>query len=211
MTVGSGANLGMAAVNVMGSGCGGLSIVGAVRRAPVRHGPGTAAMSVSSQSPRVVATAIPLSSSARAHLSELLGPDFMVVDIRAAPPSADVVLVPAVSANAVSMLRASFPMARILVSEMYDPDWRVDYPGPIRRLLDTGVDGYFVAHDLHGVGEAVSGRGGLMITAAGSTGGRWASIEQGTSDTTSPLRGRPRVVWINGGPSERARPLRRTS
>ncbi|WP_380164814.1 AAA family ATPase [Jannaschia sp. R86511] len=160
-------------------------------------------MTTSPQGPKVVATAMPLSRSARAHLSELLGPDFIVLDIRSAPPSADIVLVPAVSANAVSMLRTSFPTARILASEIDDPHWKVDYPGPIRRLLDTGVDGYFVAHDLHGVGEAVTGRGGLMITAStGAPGGQTASIGQRAPGVAmgspDPLGRRPRVVWING-------------
>lgn len=148
---------------------------------------------------KVVATAMPLSSSARARLSELLGPHYVVVDIRTAPPSTDIALVPAVSGSAVSMLRASFPTARILASEMHDVEWDVDYPGPIRRLLDTGVDGYFVAHDLRGVGEAVTGRGGLMISAAsGTPHDRAAGIRQREAGVTGRSEQRPRVVWING-------------
>ncbi|HEY3512978.1 MAG TPA: hypothetical protein VGL36_27625, partial [Kribbella sp.] len=62
----------------------------------------------------LVVTTMPLSKTARAELSDMLGPGYTVVDIRSAPPTANIVLTPVVSGNALGILRGMFPQARIL-------------------------------------------------------------------------------------------------
>jgi antitoxin (DNA-binding transcriptional repressor) of toxin-antitoxin stability system len=90
----------------------------------------------------VVATAMRLSATARAALSAELGPDYIVLDLRAAPPTADVVLVPPASPQLISGLRAQFPKARILVTEIDDDELGVSYRGPVGRMLDAGAEAY---------------------------------------------------------------------
>ncbi|MFJ6015319.1 hypothetical protein [Streptomyces sp. NPDC092952] len=90
----------------------------------------------------VVATAMELSDTARTALSDRLGPDYIVLDMRSAPRSADVLLVPPVSPQLIGSLRSSFPDARVVVTEIEDPELGVDYQGPVRRLLDAGAELY---------------------------------------------------------------------
>ncbi|WP_214403129.1 hypothetical protein [Pseudonocardia lacus] len=90
----------------------------------------------------VVATAMRLSAAARAALSAELGPDYIVLDLRAAPPTADVVLVPPASPQLIGGLRAQFPKARIVVTEIDDDELGVSYQGPVRRMLDAGAEAY---------------------------------------------------------------------
>ncbi|MER5741993.1 hypothetical protein ABT097_01810 [Streptomyces sp. NPDC002225] len=90
----------------------------------------------------VVATAMELSDTARTALSDRLGPDYIVLDMRSAPRSADVLLVPPVSPQLIGSLRSSFPDARLVVTEIEDPELGVDYQGPVRRLLDAGAELY---------------------------------------------------------------------
>jgi hypothetical protein len=90
----------------------------------------------------VVATAMMLSQTARATLSEKLGDDYVVLDMHAAPRSADVLLVPPISAQLLGRLRYRFPVARIVVTELEDPELGLSYRGPVRRLLDSGADTY---------------------------------------------------------------------
>jgi hypothetical protein len=90
----------------------------------------------------VVATAMRLSAAARAALSAELGPDYIVLDLRAAPPTADVVLVPPASPQLISGVRAQFPKARILVTEIDDDELGVSYRGPVGRMLAAGAEAY---------------------------------------------------------------------
>ncbi|MFI8434699.1 hypothetical protein ACIGJO_13270 [Streptomyces sp. NPDC079020] len=90
----------------------------------------------------VVVTAMKLSDSARASLSERLGADYLVLDIHAAPVSADVLLVPPVSPQLIGSLRSAFPGARVVVAEIEDDELGVSYQGPVRRLLDAGAEAY---------------------------------------------------------------------
>ncbi|MFF2009995.1 hypothetical protein ACFVWY_13095 [Streptomyces sp. NPDC058195] len=90
----------------------------------------------------VVVTAMELSESARNALSDQLGPDYIVLDIHAAPRSADVLLVPPISPQLIGSLRSAFPDARVVVTEIEDPELGVDYQGPVRRLLDAGAEAY---------------------------------------------------------------------
>ncbi|MFD9738370.1 hypothetical protein [Umezawaea sp. NPDC059074] len=91
---------------------------------------------------KVVATAMKLSSSARASLSTRLGPDYIVLDMNAAPKSADVLLTPPVSPQLIGGLRSLFPKARVVVTELEDEEFGISYQGPVRRLLDAGADSY---------------------------------------------------------------------
>ena len=93
----------------------------------------------------VVATAMKLSASARRSLSEELGTDYIVLDMHAAPTTADVLLVPPVSPQLIGSLREMFPGARVIVAEIEDAELGVSYHGPLRRMLDAGVDNYLAA------------------------------------------------------------------
>ncbi len=89
-----------------------------------------------------------LKAEARARLSEQLGPGFVVFDLRKAPPSTDIVIAPVVSAQTISALKHMFPRARVVLTELEDWDLGVFFPGPVRRAVDAGADGYVVAGDL---------------------------------------------------------------
>jgi len=91
----------------------------------------------------VVATAMKLSSSARATLSSQLGPDYIVLDMHSAPRTAEVLLIPPLSPQLIESLRQSFPKARVVIAEVEDRELGVVYEGPVRRLLDAGADVYF--------------------------------------------------------------------
>jgi antitoxin (DNA-binding transcriptional repressor) of toxin-antitoxin stability system len=91
----------------------------------------------------VVATAMKLSASARASLSEQLGPDYLVLDMNAAPESVDVLLIPPLSPQLIGILRSKFPQARVVIAEIEDRELGISYDGPLRRLFDAGADTYF--------------------------------------------------------------------
>jgi antitoxin (DNA-binding transcriptional repressor) of toxin-antitoxin stability system len=113
----------------------------------------------------VVATAMKLSDGARTRLSAELGGDYIVLDMHAAPSSAEVLLVPPISPQLLGNLRSMFPAARIVVAELDDPELGVSYHGPVRRLIDSGAELYFasttVPHLARQLGEAVSAGGVL--------------------------------------------------
>ncbi|MEU8355473.1 hypothetical protein AB0C27_05600 [Nonomuraea sp. NPDC048882] len=90
----------------------------------------------------VVVTAMELSKAARVALSTQLGADYVVLDLHAAPATADVLLVPPGSPQLIAALRASFQRARVVVAEIEDHELGVQYHGPVRRLLDAGADVY---------------------------------------------------------------------
>ncbi|MFC5162703.1 hypothetical protein ACFPOI_28355 [Nonomuraea angiospora] len=94
------------------------------------------------ESVTVVATAMELSTAARVALSTQLGADYVVLDMHAAPATTDVLLVPPGSPQLIGALRAMFPKARVIVTEIEDHELGVQYHGPVRRLLDAGADGY---------------------------------------------------------------------
>jgi antitoxin (DNA-binding transcriptional repressor) of toxin-antitoxin stability system len=93
----------------------------------------------------VVATAMKLSRSARASLSAALGGDYIVLDLHAAPTTADVLLVPSSSPQLIGILRSMFPKARVIVTEVEDNGLGVSYRGPVRRMLDAGADSYLTS------------------------------------------------------------------
>ncbi|WP_427893454.1 hypothetical protein ACQHIV_11340 [Kribbella sp. GL6] len=115
----------------------------------------------------LVVTTMPLSKTARAELSEMLGPGYTVVDIRSAPDSANIVLTPVVSGNALGILRGMFPKARILYTELQDDERGISYAGPLARIVALEPDGYFVAHSLDALTPIVQTEAKLQLT--GST------------------------------------------
>lgn len=93
----------------------------------------------------VVATAMKLSKAARMSLSTQLGADYIVLDMLAAPATADVLLAPPGSPQLIASLRSMFPKARIVITEIEDHELGVTYQGPVRRLLNAGADAYLPA------------------------------------------------------------------
>ncbi|MEV6905667.1 hypothetical protein [Amycolatopsis sp. NPDC051071] len=90
----------------------------------------------------VVATAMKLSESARSALSDRLGPGYVVLDMKSAPTSVDVLLVPPVSPQLIANFRTLYPKARVVIAEIEDAELGVRYEGPVRRLLDAGAEVY---------------------------------------------------------------------
>lgn len=101
----------------------------------------------------VVATAMKLSSSARAALSSQLGSDYIVLDMHSAPRSADVLLIPPLSPQLIEALRDSFPKARVVIAEVEDRELGITYEGPVSRLLDAGADTYFPPSTIRGLAQ----------------------------------------------------------
>ncbi|MFJ6675824.1 hypothetical protein ACIQMJ_32370 [Actinosynnema sp. NPDC091369] len=93
----------------------------------------------------VVATAMKLSASARAALSAELGPDYIVLDMHAAPTTADVLLVPPGSPQLIGALRDLYPGARVVVAEIEDRELGISYRGPVRRMLEAGAETYLMS------------------------------------------------------------------
>ncbi|AQP52081.1 hypothetical protein [Tessaracoccus flavescens] len=114
--------------------------------------------------PIVVASAIKLTEPMRARISEVLGEGFVVLDIRKAPSTANVVIAPRVSDMGLWGLRREFPDARILVSEIFDPAWGLDHRGPIHEALGADVDGYLLANSLEALGGEVANQANLQLT-----------------------------------------------
>lgn len=101
----------------------------------------------------VVATAMKLSESARSALSDRLGPGYIVLDLRSAPTSVDVLLVPPVSPQLVANFRAMYPKARVVIAEIEDAELGVRYEGPVRRLLDAGAEVYLPSSSIPRLAE----------------------------------------------------------
>ncbi|TCC24387.1 hypothetical protein [Kribbella sindirgiensis] len=116
----------------------------------------------------LVVTAMRLSKTARAELSELLGPGYTVVDMRSAPSTANIVLAPVSSPMAVAILRGEFPQARILFTELQDDERGINLAGPLSRIVAQAPDGYFVAQSLDALGPVIQSEARLQL--AGSTG-----------------------------------------
>lgn len=100
----------------------------------------------------VVVAALPLRASAREHLARSLG-EVELRDIRDDVLTADLVLAPSCSPQAVAALKRAFPTAHLVVVELKDLEWDVDLPGPIQRLLAAGADGYVAAGSIAELAE----------------------------------------------------------
>ena len=103
----------------------------------------------------VVATVTKMSDVARRRLSDELGPDYIVLDLMRAPSTADVVLTHPVSPQALGSLRAEFPNARVIVTEIDDDELGVTQLGPVSRLLDAGASAYLPPRPLSEVASSV--------------------------------------------------------
>lgn len=114
---------------------------------------------------KIIAVAAPLSKDAREQLAQRMGPSFLVMDIRAAPRSADLVIAPVVSPQTIGALKQQFPQARVVVAEITDPSWGVRLPGPVGRAVDAGADGYLVADTLQDVAAYVASEGRPVLAA----------------------------------------------
>lgn len=110
---------------------------GTVIDTPGQHKPGPAPEGVT-----VVATAMKLSEAARRRLSDEFGADYIVIDMKEAPLTTDVLLIHPVSPQLLGMLRDHFSQARIVVAEIEDEELGVSYLGPVSRMLDAGANAY---------------------------------------------------------------------
>lgn len=120
-------------------------LVGQVMPAPVSH-PGPQA--TSQPGVKVVATGMKVDERVRAYLSAALGDDYAVVDIRTAPETTDVLLVPPLSAQALGILRGDFPSARVIVTEFDDPESGTWIAGPVTRAMAAGAHAYLTPETL---------------------------------------------------------------
>lgn len=96
----------------------------------------------------VIAAAMELPAALRARLSAEYGPDAIVLDIREAPRTADVVLTHPVSPMLVANLRSMFPRARVVVTEIVDEEFGVRYAGDVTRMLEAGAETYLPPADV---------------------------------------------------------------
>ncbi|HTT90033.1 MAG TPA: hypothetical protein VMF65_10815 [Acidimicrobiales bacterium] len=71
-----------------------------------------------------------------------------MLDIRDAVYGADLVLAPSCSPQCVAALKSAYPTARIVVVELEDWDFKVNLPGPVKRVLNAGADAYLLADSL---------------------------------------------------------------
>ena len=138
----------------------------------------------------VVATATKLSDAARRRLSDELGPDYIVLDLLAAPSTADVVLTHPVSPQLLGSLRAMFPAARLIVTEIDDEELGVSQLGPVSRLLDAGASAYLPPRPLREVASSVhaylTGSGAPQLTAADPAGPAIAALPSAREGTAPP-------------------------
>jgi hypothetical protein len=137
----------------------------------------------------VVVTTMPLSAQVRAELSSMLGDGYIVVDVKAAPSTTNIVLTTVVTGRTLRSLRALFPQARILLTEFNDDGRDISYPGPITRALDAGPDGYYVAHGLEALPAIVESEAQLQLS--GSTRPSPPMIDVGERGPVEP----PGSIW----------------
>lgn len=103
----------------------------------------------------VVAAAMALPDAVRARLSEEFGDDYVVLDIRRAPRTADIVLTHPVSSRLIEGLQGSFPRARIIVTELVDEEYDIRYTGDVTRVLEAGAETYLPPSDVATAARAI--------------------------------------------------------
>ncbi|MCY7300797.1 MAG: hypothetical protein LH616_16495 [Ilumatobacteraceae bacterium] len=113
------------------------------------------------QRPTVV-TALPLKPPARDRLAALL--DARVVDIREPVDRVDLVLTPSCSPQLIGALKRKYDGARVIVVELDDWEFDVSVPGPVKRLLDGGVDAYVLADSIEELAQKLGSRAGQSTT-----------------------------------------------
>lgn len=104
---------------------------------------------------QVVATAMKLSDSARRRLAQELGEPYVVLDLNEAPASTDALLTHPVSPQLLGALRGMFPQARIIVTEIEDPELGVSYTGAVTRMLSAGAEAYLPPRPIGAVGQGL--------------------------------------------------------
>ncbi|KRE54673.1 hypothetical protein [Phycicoccus sp. Soil748] len=104
---------------------------------------------------KVLATTMRLSGPARELLRQSFGLDWVVLDFHDAPDTADVVLTCAHSPQLTHRWTLLFPHAQIIVTEILDPEFGLDMPGPVGRLLDAGAHAYLPPKPLEQVAKNV--------------------------------------------------------
>ena len=108
-----------------------------------------------------VVTALPLKRAARDRLAELL--DARVVDVRDPIDHADVVLTPSCSPQLIACLKQKYEGARVIVVELDDWDLDVSLPGPVKRILRSGVDAYVLADSIEELADKITPRRDRVI------------------------------------------------
>lgn len=138
----------------------------------------------------VVATVTKMSDVARRRLSDELGPDYIVLDLMRAPSTADVVLTHPVSPQALGSLRAEFPNARVIVTEIDDDELGVTQLGPVSRLLDAGASAYLPPRPLSEVASSVhaylTGSDAPQLTSADGASAPVAALPSSAERTAPP-------------------------
>jgi hypothetical protein len=137
----------------------------------------------------VVVTTMVLSDEVRTELSSMLGGGYIVVDVREAPSTANVVLTTVVGSRTLRSLRTLFPQARILLTEFKDDGRAINFSGPVARALDASPDGYYVAHGLEALPAIVESEARLQLS--GSTRPSPPMIDVGERRPASP----PTPAW----------------
>lgn len=128
-----------------------------------------AAASVGYDRVTVVASALHMSGDVRSMLGSSLGEDYVLLDFGSAPPTADVLLVPpGIGLTLLANLRGRFPRARVMVVEASDDSLGMSSNGPVRRLMDAGVETYLVTPTIPALAAQRAGIGTrLAIDASG--------------------------------------------
>lgn len=122
--------------------------------APARPAASSAGPSAGGDRVTIVASALHMSDDVRSVLSDSLGEHYLLLDFNAAPPTADVLLVPpGIGLTLLSCLRGSFPRARVMVVEAMDDSLGLSSNGPVRRLMDAGVESYLVSPTVPALAE----------------------------------------------------------
>lgn len=103
-----------------------------------------------------VVTALPLKRAARDRLAELL--DARVVDVRYPIDHVDLVLTPACSPQLIAALKRKYGGACVIVVELDDWDFDVSLPGPVKRILRSGVDAYVLADSMEELARKITPR-----------------------------------------------------
>jgi hypothetical protein len=97
----------------------------------------------------VVAIGFPSTAAERAAMREEMGPGYVIEDIRRAPASAQLVLVPPCSPQALRSLQVAYPEADIVVvDEASHPD-----RGAAFRAINAGAREYATVSDLLDLGR----------------------------------------------------------
>lgn len=137
----------------------------------------------------------PLRPDAKRRLSEVLGAEFELIDIKRSSGDEDIVLVPSTSRQLVGELRAVFPDAAMLVVEVEDVAMGVELGGQVIRTLDAGADGYFVARSVDELAAIVDQAADRMATESANPAALPSAAEDELSEVLDTLlRARQRTT-----------------